>query len=646
MSCLRCGSINTVKHGLPKQRQHGTVQPCKCKHCGKNFTLGSEIKPAQSAGECCFQCGSSNTVKVGKLQKSKHSTIQACRCNDCGGKFNQGGRKKARLYFQGKEVCRFWNPPGLKHIADIKCPDCSQEKAVLKTEFWDSREKKKARVLACLNCGRKFKGEGRPWKTGVQQMMGKKLPRHPWQFEDDSWDLRELYSHCEDNRLVFLNFNNRGTDWFKNLLKAYIIHLIKRGNKLSSLPVIVSRIGVFGRYLEEQKIILIEEVDRQLLATYWEQKRSHLTRNGLNQDMGFIKNFLDWGNAEQYFTTSSTLITSFDRPKTFHSEPDPLEDFVLEAIRDNVHRIVPKPLQLMFILGFWLGTRPNELCCIRKDSFKLDPDGSTWWVEFKREKVNDEHKLPITTDLIRLIQQQQSYINNLFGEDYPYLFCHYQGIGEKSYPDYSRLKPIKRPPLAPSGENPMNKAIRHLISQCDIRDSNGNLVHFTGGILRPTRATYLIRNGYSLEFVRIWLKHSSAVTTKRHYIRYRPGELLDVACVMANMGGKFYAYDSNPESLRQNLDLHNLEGLKMLNGEPLYGYCIFREFCPRFGHCYTCGYHVASADKLPHYKAQLERLLAKKSEVFNYGSSEILESYTQIVNALESKIELLENSKT
>ena len=156
----------------------------------------------------------------------------------------------------------------------------------------------------------------------------------------------------------------------------------------------------------------------------------------------------------------------------------------------------------------------------------------------------------------------------------------------------------------------------------------------------------MICDGFSFEFIRIWLKHRSSKTTKRHYTRYQPGEMLDVACVMANLDGKFMSYDTNLESLRQNPGLHELDGLKMPNGEPLYGYCTFREFCPRFGHCYTCGFHVASTDKLPHYKAQLESLRVKNVEVFNYGSSELLESYNQIVNALEGKIEALEKAMT
>ena len=162
--------------------------------------------------------------------------------------------------------------------------------------------------------------------------------------------------------------------------------------------------------------------------------------------------------------------------------------------------------------------------------------------------------------------------------------------------------------------NPMVKAVRQLIQECNIRDSNGNLANFNGEILRPSRATQLIRNGFSLEFVRIWLKHRSATTTKRNYIRYKPGQLLDVACVMANVEGKFIPFDTSPESLRQNPELHELDGLKTLTGEPLYGYCLFREYCPRFSKCYTCGFHIASLDKLPLYKAQLDSLKAKEKE--------------------------------
>lgn len=601
LKCPQCGSNKLREAGFHAFLDGNHVRRYKCEQCYKSFPAEYRHPPAQDAGIDCPRCGSSKTVKRGSPKKLNHGTVQPSFCKNCGKYFRIGGRQRIQIFLDGKVIYQCWNPPGIRHMPNIACPNCNQKKAALKTEYWSSRFQRKACVLICLACGRTFRGEGRAWSPGTRRMLGKKIPCHHWQFDDDKWDLRELYPHIEEYKFspLFLNFSNCGSHWFNKLVKNYILWRIQVGSKFSTLYGLISTLGFYGRFLEQQEVMSMEQIDRHLLATYWTQERGHLSREKLFHEIGNIKSFFIWGNAEQHFTTSATLITSFDRPKLFQKEPDPLEDSVIEKIRNNLH-VLPEPLQLMFMLGFWLGTRPSELCQMPKNCLSLDLDGSTWWVEFKREKPLDEHRLPVTTDLVRLIQQQQTYINELHGEDYPYLFCHYQGISKRGYPNYPTLKDVQRPPMAEAGNNPMVKVIRLLIEQCEIKDSNGELAKFTGAILRPSRATYFIRNGFSLEFVRIWLKHRSAMTTKRHYTRYRPGELLDVACVMANMDGKFIPYDSNPESLLQNPELHELDGLKMPFGEPLYGYCIFREFCPRFGHCYTCGFHVASADKLAH----------------------------------------------
>lgn len=638
--CSQCGNSEVKRGGFHVYTDGSREQRYICKSCGRIFIREYCRVRAQLAGKECPYCSSANTVKLGKPKEVSYgTTVQPCKCKNCGRQFRLGRRKTLQIFLKGKEIHRYSEPPGLQHIVGVVCPVCSQEKAVLRKEVKKGLEQGKH--LVCLGCGRRFK-QGANWNTGVRRRLGEVVPRRSWQFEDDIWDLRELYPSIEEHKFhqLFLDFSNCGSHWFKKLVKSYALWCVQVGSSHGSMQNSVSLLSPFGRFLQEQGVTSMEGTNRLLLAAYWTQERGHLSRKTLHGEMSKIKGFLDWGNTEKHFTTPPTLITTFDRPKVFYDEPDPLENHVLEAICNNLS-VLPQPLQLMFMLGLWLGARPSELCYFRKDCLKLDPDGSTWWVEFERQKPDDEHRLPITTDLVRLIQQQRDYITELHGEDYVYLFCHYQGFKKTDYPKYPQLKAVRRPPMRAS-DNPMVKATRHLIEECNIRDSNGQLAEFTGSILRPSRATQLIRNGSSLEFIRIWLKHRSAKTTKRHYTRYRPGELLDVACVMANMDGKFIPYDSDPESLRQNPELHELDGLKTPFGEPLYGYCVFREFCPRFGHCYTCGFHVASADKLPHYKAQLERLRAKESEVFNYSSSEMLESYTKIVNALEGKVAALE----
>ncbi|MEH1811546.1 MAG: tyrosine-type recombinase/integrase [Nostoc sp.] len=646
VNCPHCESSETIKKGRRlKRNKHGSVQICLCKECGRSFTLGGRQTQSQPAGVNCPHCESSKTIKYRSPQERKHGVVQPCLCKECGRRFTLGRRKRENIYSEGKVIHSYWNDSGLVIIDNVSCPNCKQNEVVLKTEYYDNKMHKQMKIMICLGCSQEFSGEGKDWNNSTRRKLGKTIPLEPWEFKKDKWDLRVLYPGCEEYKLnsLFLNFTNCGSNWFVNLLKTYVIWRINSGIKSRTVFMQLYYLKNFGYFLEQQDVTSMEEIDRILIATYYNQELCNLANSTFQRVLSYLSIFFKWGNETQNFITPSTLISSFDSPKLFNEEPDPLEDSVIEAIIENLH-ILPEPLQLMFMLGFHLGTRPSELCYLRKDCCKPDPDGTTWWLEFERQKISDEHRLPITTDIVYLIKKQETYINELFGDDYPYLFCHYQELGITGYPNYPRMKAIKRPPIVTSFSNPMVKVVKSLIEKCNILDSNGKLVNFTGAILRPSRATQLINTGYSLNFVRSWLKHRSERTTRRYYTRYDAGQLLDVASVVANLDQKFYPYDSNPESLRQNPELHELDGLTMLNGEPLYGYCSFREFCPRFGKCYTCGFHVASADKLSHYKSQLEQLKIKEEIAFNHGSSEIYESYQQIVNALESIIDALEGA--
>ncbi len=650
VNCPDCESSETIKKGRPQKRKHGIVQICKCKKCRRGFTLGGRQQPAQPAGVNCPHCESSETIKHGSPIKRKFGLVQPCLCKKCPRGFTLGGRERQNIYREGKVIHSYWDVSGLLIIDNISCPNCKQNEVVLKTEHYDNTMHKQIKTMICLGCSQEFTGEGKDWNNNIRRRLGKTIPLEPWEFEKDKWDLRELYPGIEEYKLesLFLNFTNCGSNWFVNLLKTYVIWRINSGIRETSLSKQLYILKDFGLFLERRNVTCMEEIDRNLIVTYCNQELCNLANSTFIRVLSCISLFFKWGNETQNFITPSTLIISFDSPQISNEEPDPLEDSVIEAIVENLH-ILPEPIQLMFMLGFHLGTRPSELCYLPKDCCKLDQDGTTWWVEFDREKSSDKHRLPVPTEIVHLIKKQKTYIEKVIDDDYPYLFCHYQELGITGYPNYPRMKAIKRPPIVTSFANPMVKVIKSLIEKCNILDSNRKLANFTGAILRPSRATQLINDGYSLNFVRSWLKHRRESTTKRHYTRYDAGQLLDVSSVMANVNQKFYPYESNPESLnpeslRQNPELHELDGLTMLNGEPLYGYCSFREFCPRFGKCYTCGFHVASADKLSHYKSQLEQLKIKEEIAFNHGSSEIYESYQQIVNALESIIDALEGA--
>lgn len=52
---------------------------------------------------------------------------------------------------------------------------------------------------------------------------------------------------------------------------------------------------------------------------------------------------------------------------------------------------------------------------------------------------------------------------------------------------------------------------------------------------------------------------------------------------------------------------------------------------------------MASADKLPQYRAQLERIKANETLAFKYWSGELLESYQKTATALEGIVNTLDS---
>jgi integrase/transposase-like protein len=649
--CLHCQSEKVIKNGFYFNNKGESKPNYLCKNCRKTFFTEYVLPPPESAEMDCPKCKSNNTLKSGQPLQRTYGEVQKCRCIDCETYFLKGLRKRLYLYNKGELRMSFWEHNIPEYYADVACPNCQEYQVLLTCEHQDKYLSRTVKRMLCLNCGQKFTGEGKPWTNQIKRKQDKKIEKQPFRIEDDLWDLRVLYPDIDEYSFqqIFLNFSNVGDRKFKRLVKKYLIERISQGLKSGTIIAELSTLRLLGNFLEKSQITSLKRLNREILAIYWGQERTGISAKTQAGEITVIRQFFAWLNRENIVSIPKTLLTVFDTPKFYQDDPDPLEDHVLEAIRNNIY-LLPEPLQLQFMLGFWLGARPGELNKLSKNCLNLDPDGSIWWLKFERDKNNDENRLPITTDLVRLIQKQHHYISELFGEDYPYLFCHYQGVKTEDYPNYQNLTPLKRLPLSGSNRNSMVKAIRHLIKFCQIKDSNGEKASFTGAILRPTRATHLIRNGYSLEFIRIWLKHKSANTTYKHYVRYRPGEMLDVALVMANLDNQFYPYESNPETLRQqfqelrqNPQNHELDGLTTIGGVPLIGYCLFRDFCPRFGHCYGCGFHVASLDKLSLYQEQLDKLKAKETEVFNFGSAEMLGSYEDTIRRLEAIIKALES---
>ena len=267
--CPRCNSSSKVtKRGFAKRSNSKKVQIYFCHSCQRNFQLESYIKVLLSAEESCPSCGSNHTVKWRKPKSRKYGQSQCCKCRDCGRHFTKNARKPLRFYLNGKRIYTFWDPPGLQHLPNYACLNCGQEKVVLGRQYFSKQQQKQIYEKVCLSCGTRFSGGKKTWNAQTFRLKGKEVPRQPWNFEHDKWDLRTLYPSFDSNKIeqFFLYFNSCGDDWFKKLLKHYALEFIKQGGAFGTLRGTLNRLRHFGRYLQKKGVAQMNDINREFMG--------------------------------------------------------------------------------------------------------------------------------------------------------------------------------------------------------------------------------------------------------------------------------------------------------------------------------------------------------------------------------------------
>ena len=257
------------------------------------------------------------------------------------------------------------------------------------------------------------------------------------------------------------------------------------------------------------------------------------------------------------------------------------------------------------------------------------------------------HEVPVTRVIAKVVQEQQEYINNLWGSDWNYLFCHYQDIST-IYPSQPKIKPVKK--VISNNRPPLYKCIRCLIKAENIRDENGFLGRFTSSLIRSTRLTQLFEQGHDLAIVSSWAGHKELGTTSLHYTKVSceliEKEVKHIQKALLNINGKPLHYESMPSSFWENPSAHQIE----LSGDhintPIYGFCglPLDEPCDKFRACYTCSCFVAQTEKLPQYLKIRSELRDKESRTASAGHDVLVEQFgrqadqlDKIINSLEKK---------
>ncbi len=380
----------------------------------------------------------------------------------------------------------------------------------------------------------------------------------------------------------------------------------------------------FSRYLVEKNIDSIKQINRSVVLDFLSHQS---TSQAVRHRLGTLKDFFYIGTSQGWFNFDQDIIRDTDYPKYRLGNPDPLDDTVREQIEKNLH-ILPDSIARMWIITFFAALRPSELAFLKKDC--LVQDGASWKIVWNRKKGKNQHEVPVTRVIAKVIQEQQSYINNLWGNEWEYLFCHYQNISETD-PSQPNLEPVKK--VIPKSCNSFTKSIRCLIKALNIRDENNQLAIFSHRLVRPTRLTQLFEQGHDLTVVSAWAGHKKLATTILHYTKVScdliEKEAGHIQKALFNNDGKPLYYESMPQTFWKNPRTHELN----LSGDhintPIYGYCglPLDQNCDKFRACYTCSCFAATLEKLPLYIKTRDELRAKESNALANGHDVLVEQF-------------------
>jgi len=525
-------------------------------------------------------------------------------------------------------------------LGEFACPNAECQSRKMKYKGRPSTGK---HFFKCQDCGATTVQYQEITKKNLSRYAHHLPPIKPFDFQENLWDLRGISSSCgkEDNR-IYANFETIHPSNFRDLVKRYIYHLCKLNKSFGIIDKDLGGLRAFSRYLAQNNIKYVEQMNREIILDFISMERTGI--NGIRHRLSALRKFFLTGNVQGWFKIEQDIIKDEDYPKIPPSHPDPIPDSVRVKIENNLH-LLPSPIARMWMIAFFTAMRPSELALLKKDC--LVQEGSYWKIVWQRQKTKDYHEVPITRIIAKIIQEQQEYIETLWGNNWDNLFCHYQGLSLTD-PSHPKLQPVKK--IIPCSNNPLQRAICCLIKALDIRDDNGELGKFSTRLVRSTRLTQLFEQGHDLAVVSAWAGHRTLATTSTYYTHVSC-ELIEketghIQKTLFNVDGKPLYYESMPKTFWENPTAHQLK----LDGDhintPIYGYCglPLDQRCDKFRACYTCPCFVAVPEKLSQYIKTRDELRTKESKARANGQDVLVEQFGRQADQLDKIITSLEGA--
>lgn len=575
----------------------------------------------------CPECGKEG-ISVRGIDPSKKK--RQFWCSECQKKYQESCNI---------EIKRLEDPlnPGIywftgHRIEGLICPECQNKNIYL---YHIGLSKKR---FQCHTCKKLHYDSIILNASNLSHYSNNCRPVQSFQWTDDKWDLRAINPNFDERNIsknIIIDFTYFKLGWLKDSIKQYVYHLCKINYSVGTVHRQLSDLRNFSQYLIKENVSGYHEINRSFILDYFAKEKKVS-----QQKLGALRNFFKTGTIKSWFNIDQDIIRDTDYPKQYSGNPDPISDTVRKQIEENLH-LLPDPITRMWLIGYFAAMRPSELAFLKQDC--LVREGQYWKLVWHRKKSKDQHEIPISRTIAKVVQEQQEYIKNLWGDEWDYLFCHYRGFSREETSQYNQLEPVKK--VLPSGEtNPLLIGIRALIKSLNVRDENNRLAQFQVGILRHTRLTELFEQGHDLAVVSAWAGHKHLATTSTYYTQVSC-ELMEreaghIQKALVNSNGHRALYESFPKSFWENPTAHKLELGDTHINTPIYGYCglPLDQDCHKFRACYTCQSFVATIDKLPEYINVRDELRGKQAKAMSAGQEVLVEQFGTQADRLDEII--------
>jgi integrase len=459
-------------------------------------------------------------------------------------------------------------------------------------------------IYICKRCKRHFTHNPSKFKAVVNPQA---------EYEKDVWDCRNLGIDARVGKYTYKpSFSDITQPWLLLALKQYIKYTLATLSWSSGSEKLLA-VKRFSRFLARSyPEVIPSEIDRSVIIDFL----SYLASTNLSVStrcitIGAVRGFLEFCYQNNHLDVRRYLIRHEDFPK----RPKPLPRYIPEEIMQQLNQHLsdlPEPVMRMILVLQECGMRISELLLMKADCLLQDKAGD-WFLRYYQFKMKKEITIPISRELVRLIQEQHQYIRENLNIEFDYLFTSNEGGGRKG-----GFRPSPKTMTREAFARYLNK----LAKKHNICDSLGKLWNFQPHQFRHTVGTRMINNGVPQHIIQRYLGHESPNMTAVYahiHDQTMKEEIAKFHGKVVNIAGEVV------ESITPEIEITDLQWFKRnIQAQALpNGSCALptiAQGCPHANACLTCTHFRTTAEYIEEHKKQLEQTeqLIEKAKANNW----------------------------